>query len=951
MEFEEAFQSLTGNPPFPWQRTLYERFLIGEIPSSCNLPTGLGKTSVVAIWLIALAQKSEGIPRRLVYVVNRRTVVDQTTSEVERYREVLRTNALLRPVRERLTKLCALPLEAKDGEPLALSTLRGQFADNREWSVDPARPAVIVGTVDMIGSRLLFSGYGVGFKSKPLHAGFLGQDVLLVHDEAHLEPAFQTLLRRIEQEQDFGERTEKLTWPRLRVTALSATSRSGHDCEQEVPFGLQPEEVNVPDVIPEPPKKPVEHVWARLKAKKGIVFHATARTEVASMIGALARDRWKDSGTAVLVFVRTIKDVKAVERILTDTKKGVREDQVCILTGTLRGRQRDRLATENKVFARFLPDPKCEQQPGTVYLVCTSAGEVGVDISADHLVCDLTTLDSMAQRFGRVNRRGGGQSEIDVVYESDPDPKPKNKILEEARWKTKRILDNDPLPLCNWTDSEGTTRRDVSPLALRDRFHSEDQAEKERLDRERNEAFSPPPAILTATDILFDSWAMTSIQGDMPGRPEVGPYLHGIAEELPQTTIAWRAEMTLMPDDDRSAQKTLWAIFSKHRIRPHETVTIPSYQVVDFLKETTRKREELKATRVALLFARQLVPTTIDKLIGNPGPLYGEPTLILPESFGCLDDKGMLSAEAISVEQAENEPHRRLDIADEKGYEPDRALPSRARVLIKRRDERWTAEPLIPETQIATLPDGDFETSTELVNELRGDQYRVRLVQPIKYDPDDDDQVVEALVVLSPLYQQKPPEKQYLDEHVGNVVKAAELIAAKLNLSQPFREALRFAAKWHDEGKKADLWQRYIGRTKDEAFVGKSAKWRDPKKLARYRHEFGSLLRLEHKRSELHPADCDLPDDPHIRDLALHLIAAHHGHARPHFSHSFDKEFSAPECEATHLETIRRFARLQRQYGRWGLAYLESLLRAADAAASAGLETDDELEDDNGGDA
>jgi len=79
--------------------------------------------------------------------------------------------------------LCAIPLDEKD-EPLAISTLRGQFADNREWSADPSRPAVICGTVDMIGSRLLFSGYGVGFKSRPLHAGFLGQDALLIHDEA-----------------------------------------------------------------------------------------------------------------------------------------------------------------------------------------------------------------------------------------------------------------------------------------------------------------------------------------------------------------------------------------------------------------------------------------------------------------------------------------------------------------------------------------------------------------------------------------------------------------------------------------------------------------------------------------------------------------------------------------------------------------------------------------------
>ena len=180
IDFDAAFEALTGNPPFPWQCALYaDWFSQGKFPASCNLPTGLGKTSVIAVWLIALANGCP-VPRRLVYVVNRRTVVDQTTDEVEKYRRNLEA--------------------AKITEPLAISTLRGQFADNREWSADPSRPAVICGTVDMIGSRLLFSGYGLG-KTRPLHAGVLGQDALLVHDEAHLEPAFQKLLLAIEAEQ------------------------------------------------------------------------------------------------------------------------------------------------------------------------------------------------------------------------------------------------------------------------------------------------------------------------------------------------------------------------------------------------------------------------------------------------------------------------------------------------------------------------------------------------------------------------------------------------------------------------------------------------------------------------------------------------------------------------------------------------------------------------------
>ena len=257
MPFASDFEELTGYRPFPWQETLYQRFIgakPGGIPTSCNLPTGLGKTSVVAVWLIALAQCPDRIPRRLVYVVNRRTVVDQTTTEVQKYRKALESDAL-KGIREALTKLCALHLS--DGEssaPLALSTLRGQFADNREWSADPARPAVIVGTVDMIGSRLLFSGYGVGFKGKPLHAGFLGQDVLLVHDEAHLEPAFQKLMEAIEKEQSDHEAS--VPWPKLRVMELSATSRGAGGV-----FGLSDED------------RANKEVAKRIEAKKLVTLH------------------------------------------------------------------------------------------------------------------------------------------------------------------------------------------------------------------------------------------------------------------------------------------------------------------------------------------------------------------------------------------------------------------------------------------------------------------------------------------------------------------------------------------------------------------------------------------------------------------------------------------------------------------------------------------------------
>ena len=92
-----------------------------------------------------------------------------------------------------------------------------------------------------------------------------------------------------------------------------------------------------------------------------------------------------------------------------------------------------------------------------------------------------------------------------------------------------------------------------------------------------------------------------------------------------------------------------------------------------------------------------------------------------------------------------------------------------------------------------------------------------------------------------------------------------------------------------------------------------------------YRHEFGSLSTNT--------------IDSTAGDLSFHIIAAHHGRGRPHFpaDEIFDPERPPDESQAIASAIPQRFARLQLTYGRWGLAYLESILRAADYAASAGV--------------
>jgi CRISPR-associated endonuclease/helicase Cas3 len=155
MDFERLFTALTGHKPFPWQGRLYECFCRGEIPAVCYIPTGLGKTSVVAVWLLALAGRRPGVqmPKRLVYVVNRRTIVDQSTEVVVALQARLReaehdSSSLLNGTAKVLKTLCAVGIS--DGEILSVSTLRGALADNLQWRFDPMRPSVMIGTVVLL---------------------------------------------------------------------------------------------------------------------------------------------------------------------------------------------------------------------------------------------------------------------------------------------------------------------------------------------------------------------------------------------------------------------------------------------------------------------------------------------------------------------------------------------------------------------------------------------------------------------------------------------------------------------------------------------------------------------------------------------------------------------------------------------------------------------------------
>jgi CRISPR-associated endonuclease/helicase Cas3 len=144
-QFDDQFAALAGPRPFHWQRRLFQRLVEGSVPAAVDLPTGLGKTSVMALWLIARAYGAK-LPCRLVYVVDRRAVVDQATEEAEKLRNALEGNAKHFGALEEGSRAEAIRIAAElkrrlgfsDKRKLPISTLRGAHVDNREWLDDPA---------------------------------------------------------------------------------------------------------------------------------------------------------------------------------------------------------------------------------------------------------------------------------------------------------------------------------------------------------------------------------------------------------------------------------------------------------------------------------------------------------------------------------------------------------------------------------------------------------------------------------------------------------------------------------------------------------------------------------------------------------------------------------------------------------------------------------------------
>ncbi len=999
IDFVKTFKVLTGlkdeDLPFPWQENLFKAFSQGNVPSSCNIPTGLGKTMVIPIWLIALACGSD-IPRKLVYVVNRRTIVDQATDLVVSINKKIKnsekdTTCFLNNMARSLKNMNCFD---DDEEILAISTLRGELADNKEWKKNPTKPCIIIGTVDMIGSKLLFSGYGDTRRTRPLHAGILGCDSLFIHDEAHLTPAFGKLLRSIQQSQSYHSTAhDNLSIiPDISVMELSATP------------GIS--DIKSISLTDQERSHPV--VRKRLEAKKALIFHEIEKKgkPLQEEIVKQALEK-RESNAKILIFVRDPKDAQKisggikkgwVEAIIQDfkdrkpeglisstEKKNIDKDignRVSTLTGRIRGYERD-LLLEKPGMQPFLGKKTIEK---THYFVATSAAEVGMDLHADHSICDLSTLDSMIQRLGRVNRFGEcGCSFIDIVYEKEildleekwnikkgkaikdfnesfhmefrklekKKSRSEEKImkekekLEEARTqKAKdkvvekvRQLEMDLSDISEKLENINKTKEDDLIKHLREsktefikndpiqwpRFKTYQILLKNRdnmsLDKIKmilegeasEEAFSADVEKMELTEILLDLWSQTSLQ-DHPARPSPESWLHGIIDEYPHTYIAWREEVEKIAP---LSNKDIESWFKYHPILTKERLQIPTFEIKNtgsdnrstLLKLFDKQKSELPVIIASSKgsYERYFFKDIVDNPLDHP---LEYATIIFPSSLGGLDESGFF------------DPTKRKD-------DIDVANEDITRVILKRHNDDWSFYSYDDNNSMEGIEWKSLKDSL-LQIENKYSKKTVHKLQTIKIDElsEDDEIIEEWLVLLKHQKKKNDSNGKYptVTEHNHEVLEIINKFNTSLQIDKTISNALSIAAKHHDDGKINEIWQIAAGHDNAEEitpFAKGNVDWR---KLGGYRHEVGSLIDLHDNRNILENEE---------KDLILHLIAVHHGWGRPHF----EEQAFPPATEQTIMkdiiyETMMNYSRLQDRFGWWKLAYLESLLRQADAIAS-----------------
>ncbi len=809
---------------------------------------------------------------------------------------------MIASIANRLRSLSADP----NSDPLEVIRLRGGIAS--KTPTDPSLPAVILCTVPMYGSRLLFRGYGS--KSQPVDAAMAGTDSLVLLDEAHLAPHLKRLLPALAE--CAPRATPILNQSRQvpRLVELTATGDAA-PCQRF--------EINADDEA-----HPI--VKQRLDAAKPLELRVESRGEIARHLAATTEQLLKNAGAAAscLVFANSPKTARQAFGRIRKAFPESRAD-VLLLTGLVREHEakhiRSRVLDPVKGMGSNPREFGCRERHFIV--VATQTLEVGADIDAEFLVTEACGVRALTQRLGRLNRLGL-YPHARAAYVHIP---PTNR----------QRADSGVWPVY------GSEPADLLEALIRVRGGDNDQVVN-LAPRCIASVLGPPadtprraPEVLPA---LLWEWTKTTTRPD--GEAPVEPYFSGIAGPQYSVSVFWRSHI---PNEG----ERLWP-----RVSDREAIDVPITDLREVLKGEFLRRiasdrltvEELPVDK--LRPGDQVVLATDRGLLDAFGWNPASSAHVLDVS---LRDRG-LPLDQVAIERLCN-----ARLGDNLGDliqlalglddEGEEDLDQRS-VAVKTVLERIRS--------VAPPPGWGLEEWTTYIGSLDGkvamprDEVARLYVRDPRPEPSSG--VLDETSIA--------PTAVELDQHCLAVATRSKAIAERIGLSPDLCEAIGQAGRFHDAGKADRRFQRWLDPDGTRsAPIAKSCApshlWQEMRASAGWprggRHEELScrLVRLLlGENSASNSVEC--PRELY-RDLLLHLIISHHGNGRPlvlpvkdgtqqtvSYTVSGRTVSALADLEIVDWEQPNRFRRLNEHFGPWGLALLEATLIKSDHAVSGGAE-------------